>query len=916
MEKERKNRKILFFVLGFFLVAGLVAAVGYLLGAFSGFPKGHDAYSHVTKLQFISDFFPQYRWHYQWAIGMLFSGSYAPLYYLLGLPLVKAGLAIPNVIIIFCFFTLVLIGLGVFGFIYTMSRSFWAAISGAAIALTSFSVWTWAVEGGVYPRIMGGGLMVMTLWLVAAWAKSLLSNPDKKANGLFFLSVLFLFLTMICHVLLALFTWLLIFFIVVIFPFSWKARWKLFFTVYGFSLFLASFYYFPLFAGFLTGSQAATFLGVIDKVLPMPISYAFKPSGIGYAVIPLLILSLILYPILRAKGRKFTLSPARTVWPPIIGLIIFLFYAFIGYTGLAGKYYYINGFIPFSAAFPITIFSVLIFGSLFGFILQNSSRAKKIIAVLLLAAAVGAQGYVFFISRQSLVADHVYDSSAQESTEYKAQQIIDLPKEEYQYRFANIDAFQADWFNAVYKTPQTRHYYGQGIIDPNWHYWLEHALYAQENFAVEEAKNVLDWFSIKWFSWEDSIETQLSPTLENLVAASKNRYLKDSDFELKTMEMYNNYLEIIENKNAKPILSASNTPNILYIGDKAGYYTFVHNLSFNNYGSDKVIPVLGREYLDDYEILDLYKFDAIFLYSYKYHKQEKAYWLLDNFVKSGRGVILETWDSPDAPIKAGKDINLPEPAPLSRLNFDEVSGSWNFEATQGEQIFTEVEFDQFSPPEYNGDDWKMSTGSQSDVRPWAKIFLANQGKPIIAGGTYGSGRIIWTGFNFSYHINSKKNLAESKLFENMIEWVLQKGPSQESEYEASFINPEKREIEINKEARGIILRENYYPLWQAVIEKDGVRKKAEVFYAGPGLMYIPLSSDEHSPYKVIIYFKYSWPEKIGYIFSALALIILILYIFEDKFSQSLRISRMAAGSSQKISGKIGKWWEKDEDEEQ
>ena len=912
-KKDSKGKKILYFLLGFIIVVAVVAIVGYLFEAFSGFPKGHDAYAHVSKLKFISDFFPEHRWYYQWANGMLFSGSYAPLFYLMGLPLIKLGIAIPNIIIIFCFLTLVFIGLGIFGFIYSMTKSFWGGILGSVIALFSFSIWTWAIEGAVYPRIMGGGLLVMTLWLVAAYVKSIIENPNKKSKGLLILAVLFLFLTMICHVLLAFVTWILIFFIVCFFPLPWKKRMGVFLSVFGFSFFLASFFYFPLLTGFLFGGSGVTFFGVIATVLPMPVSYAFNPEGIGYFVIPLLILSLIIYPILRSKKQKFSVSPARTVWPIIFGLSIFLFYAFIGYTGLSGRYYYINGFIPYSAAFLITIFSAIIFGSLFGFLIKGASRGKKIFLIVLTVLIISAQGYAFYSNYEAVKEVHVYDSMAEDSPEYRTQQIIDLPKEDYQHRFATIDAFQADWFSSIYKTPQTRHYYGQGILHPNWHFWLEQTLYTPENFPIIETKNALDWFSIKWFSVEDSIETQEYPSLENLRAASESRYLKEDDLELIDMEIYNVYLEVFENKEVKPILSANNSPNILYIGSEAGYYTFVHNLSFNNYGSEKLIPVRGKKYIDDYEILELYDFDALFLYNYDYHNQEKAYWLLDNYVKSGRGVILETWNSPDAPIKGGEVVNLPEPSPINPLDFDEIKEKWSFGSSQTHEVLEDIDLTKFSLASYMGYDWKMSTSTESGIRPWAETILAHQGSPLIVGGEYGSGRIIWSGFNFNYHINSNRNTEESKLLENMIEWVLQRKPGQETKFEVTFVNPDKREIEVRKETRGIMFRESYYPLWKATLEGANGVVKSDMLYAGPGLMYVPVPAETEYPLKVTLTFEYSWSEKIGYVFSGLALIVFILFLLEDKFAKKLRVSRIASGSSKKISGSFKKWWEKDDD---
>lgn len=917
MAKEKKVNSSWWLIAGIVSVIIYVAFYGYFLGAWTGFPKGHDAYAHITKLKFISDFFPHYRWQYNWANGMLFSGSYAPLYYLLGLPLVKLGIAIPKVVIILGFPTFVLLGTGIFGIIYTWTKKFWAGLAGAIIALSSFSFWTWLIEGGVYPRTMGASLMVMTLWIFTWYLKSLKENSNKRVKALFLSSVFLLFLTMICHVLMALFTWLAIFLIVIFSPFSWLTRFKILLHIFGLSLLLSSFFFLPLIVSFLIGGSAATFLGVIDKVIPMPISYAITPGGIGYLALPLLSLFFILYLIFRPKSLKFIISPAKIIWPFFLLLIIFSAYALIAYTGLQGKYYYINGFIPFSAAFFITIFTTIIFGIFYGLILNNQSRALRIIFMTLAPIIVGVELALLFFNLNFLKERHIYDSADPGSAEYRAQQIIDLPKEDYQYRFATIDAFQADWFNAVYKTPQTRHYYGQGILYPSWHYWLEQAIYDPAKFTVEETKSILDWFAIKWFSYEDSISSQEVPTRENLIKNTTNRYLKDDNFNLNTIKIYNAYLEVLENKKAQPILSAVNSPNILYVGEEEGYYTLLHNLSFNNYNSTRLIPVKGKKYIDDYKILELYQFDALFLYNYQYHNKEKAYSLLQNFVRSGRGLILETQNSSDAPIKENQTVDLPEPSPVSKLSFDEIkNGQWNLTYEQEKEIVHDVNFENFSAPIYEGTPWKISAVSPQEIRSWAKPFLSNNGKPIIAGGNYGAGRVVWSGFNFNYHINANKNLDETKLLENIIEWVLQKDTGQSVNYQATFINPEQRKIEINAGSHGVLFKESFYPTWKASLEEGGQKKNLEVYYAGPGLMYAPIPPQEKAPYNVILSFKFSLSEKIGYIVSALSLIVFLVYLLEGKFFKPIlpKISKFLLKPFNKFYGKAQGWWQQENEE--
>ena len=67
-----------------------VAAVGVALGAWTGFPKGTDAYAHMTRLRFVAEYFPRHEWLYGWSAGMPTFETYPELPYIVAAPLAKA----------------------------------------------------------------------------------------------------------------------------------------------------------------------------------------------------------------------------------------------------------------------------------------------------------------------------------------------------------------------------------------------------------------------------------------------------------------------------------------------------------------------------------------------------------------------------------------------------------------------------------------------------------------------------------------------------------------------------------------------------------------------------------------------------------------------------------------------------------
>src|SRR5213079_3080901 len=77
-------------------IVAVVVAMGALLRAWDGFPKGVDAANHLTRLKFVSDWFPNHDWFYVWAAGMPTFDNYPGLAYVMALPAVRAFGAEPT----------------------------------------------------------------------------------------------------------------------------------------------------------------------------------------------------------------------------------------------------------------------------------------------------------------------------------------------------------------------------------------------------------------------------------------------------------------------------------------------------------------------------------------------------------------------------------------------------------------------------------------------------------------------------------------------------------------------------------------------------------------------------------------------------------------------------------------------------
>src|SRR5258706_5461716 len=100
------------------LIAAVTFAVGVVNGAFTGFPKGYDAYGHMSKIKLLVDYFPNVDWNHEWYSGELYSqGSFPPLFHYMGVALV-AFLVVSkaNALIDYSAASFVVDGWGLFGY--------------------------------------------------------------------------------------------------------------------------------------------------------------------------------------------------------------------------------------------------------------------------------------------------------------------------------------------------------------------------------------------------------------------------------------------------------------------------------------------------------------------------------------------------------------------------------------------------------------------------------------------------------------------------------------------------------------------------------------------------------------------------------------------------------------------------------
>ncbi len=834
-------------------IVGFVFFYGHTLGVWGGFPKGVDAYNHLTRTQYWLDYFPNVSWQYHWANGMLFYRTYGPLFHITAALMVRLlGVSPESALSALGFLSFVLVGLAIFGYVKVATNNFLAAIAAFILALSSFRIWDPMVGGGNYPRFFALGFLLVAFWLTAWLIKLISESPDRPYRLLHIALMGVLLAALLSHLLFAFFAWVGVGLMIWFAGWSFERRIATGLRIFVPLLGLGAFYILPVVFGALFGGPFNGALEPEKTVTPAHLASVYELGWLGPLIVPAFLLALIAAWWGKPERKYFLV--------PLIFAIYFGLYAFGGHLNIPPNLHQFRGVIPESTLAYLVPFMALVVGMVLGK-LWGRGRAGQVLMVALSLMIIAAGLGLAPVTRADLISDdllrsRVYDPSRPDSAEEVTQKFFVFDDEsDFQHRFAPSHANQAVWFNYVYQIPQERDYYAQGVPYPDWRAWFEQSVWNPEGFSMEEAKMALDWFAVKWFADEEL------PPEDN----SALRYISDPSFDLVASSGQLYQFKLVS---PTPILQATNTETILAIGAPVSHGLLIRNFSVSNYNSQKAIPLAGKEFVDSYSLEELERFDSLFLYNYQYRDKEKAFELLSSYVEGGGNLFWETHGSPD---EVGE---LPTPAPVSRTGKGALDASWDIDPES--VIGQDIDVEGFNATSYEGGPWGTSTAKRDDLRSWARPILEQEGQVLLAGGEYGQGRVVWSGFNFPYHMTyGQKNLEEAALFQQALQWLFGDESRAVPSYQAEFINPEKRVVTLDSGAKGVLFKESYFPNWKARFVTEEGNQSLPIYQAGPGMMYVPLDGDSSG--MVIFEYKRAWFETAGWIITFLSVLALLIY---------------------------------------
>lgn len=390
-------------------------------------------------------------------------------------------------------------------------------------------------------------------------------------------------------------------------------------------------------------------------------------------------------------------------------------------------------------------------------------------------------------------------------------------------------------WNMFYSLPQTHGYYHYRTFRAgNWIAWL-YAVFSRENFeeggipadiAQQQSLFLADWYAIRYIATTPSLDQDVAPHFyeDNLYILAK------TDFEAPAaIELSSEFVSEIARPSKAPVLG--------FVGDDQSYDYFVRNLGMLNLNSDYLIPVRLANFVEDLTPERLQGVDGLIFYNYRKKKESKSYQLawdkLKDFVQDGGVVLVET--GADCPEKWGEEV--PDIFPISKLDSGSLGTIWKIEST----LFEPSDFEKISPLTYEGGYWAVSFApSENFVDADAKILLKQRGKPVMAEGRLGKGKIIWSGLNLFYRPlhHQETALAEVQLLRKTLGELV---PLSKQRIAFDFSRPRtERVILAFTGGHGALLKENNYGGWIAQATVDGKKVRLPILSAGPDFMYVPL----------------------------------------------------------------------------
>lgn len=472
-------------------------------------------------------------------------------------------------------------------------------------------------------------------------------------------------------------------------------------------------------------------------------------------------------------------------------------------------------------------------------------------------------------------------------------------------------------FNNSSQVSQVQGYIGTSLIQ-RMIGWQVACTYVNDTCSSEAVADLIRWFGVGQI-WAEGKEPKTFPKFDPKIF--KRQVVSLGMFD--GVESFINTYSLDEDIG---LASITNKSALLIIGDNPPnndvFDIVFRGLSLVDFGYKNAWSVKGKRFIDDYSPDELRKFEVIVLHGYQYHNREKAWSLLENYVKDGGALFADTgwkyldkdWGKEEREII--KDLEMPGILPVSKTTWTKTNGkSWNL-SLGNDPITKDISLADWGKPLWVNSPWEVAYAQKSDLKEGAVSILENDGKVLTASWKMGKGRVVWTGFNFWGHLISYKALDERNLVHNILVWLTEGNSSKEMRLDFERKTPDHVAIDFKTLSGNnkLMFKEVASSNWGAVIKSSQGDFSSKIYKAGPGwkLIFIPanVSSGE-------VRFDYgkNRVEWLGIFTSVIALLSIVLYYIQRVLKINLLGHSFKKAKTLLVSNKnkIKETWKDDEE---
>ena len=862
------------------LLATLTVWMGAGASAFGGTPKGYDAFGHIAKARFLIENWPHVSWNYSWYSGMAtFQGSYPPGYHgLVALLAGPLGLGVSAAMNAVALVSMLAIVLGCYATVRqaTSSRR-WALVAGVLLVGTP-ALWSHAVETGLFPRLLGMGCTAVALAAATRFAV-------RGGRPAFVLAALGTAGALSSHVVVGVIAVVIVAGVLLVGPRLGVADRVVQAGAMAALVGALSAYFYVPFAVY--GGSQSPFTEAVTELTWRNLLWPATGSVSGLSPLLLgsaLVAGLVALRRLRApavglrdklalgidlpwlahptgpvpKGgtaavrrwaawrRRVDVEgfPLRMAVLLLVAFPCVLAYGTIGYV-VDPFPFFVGGLQPSDLLGYLAMFGAMAGGLVGGSVawrwparLDRRRRPLRVVGLAL--AAAGAAGVLMGTAAILPAATRVNASPADPTTaswlapEWSAQR---------QQRVAGASDSTTNVVNAVSQVPQTRGYQANGNPQLDWQVWLEQSQLTPG--ASPEVRGYLwDWHAVGWVL-ADARSESLAPYLGDPRRFRPEAAAGD--------------VHVFTYVDARPVLTAADAPTVLVVGDTPHYDLVLRALSFGGIDSSRLLTLQGPESVDELSPADLADADTVLLYGATLTDAAAGNRLLRDYIATGGRLVVEESDG-DGSLGRLADQH-DSVLPVRRPRTHTVSGTWGWQAP-ADRLTSGIDLSEFARPSYAGSGrWDVQAAA---VQRWARPVLSSAGALVMAAGDIGRGESIWSGIGLPYHAASFGSSVEADLIGRLLD---ARDPEAAPDAETRFVNSQRREITVGADARGVLFKEHYARGWHAEAGQQALR----IASAGPGMMYVALPPG-HGSTTVVLSYRTSPVEKLGYALSALTLL--------------------------------------------